>query len=290
MDIDQVIAQGWDEHANDAQAVATRLAGVDLAGLSEAKQVLALAHLAHHVHGSHLGQWSPGLAFQQRLAALPLVLADPASMLSLSIYIESLKLCAGDEAGVAQLGPAERIRVGALSAASLALFDAPRAKALLEQAVALADKAGLPDKDPATRALAINGNNLAAALEEQSTQTPGERELMLLAAQTARRFWALAGTWLETERAEYRLAMCWLKAGDAARARHHATLCLRLVTDNGAVALEQFFADEALALAARAAADSDASAQALSQAEQAFARLADEDKLWCRATLEKLRS
>ena len=67
------------------------------------------------------------------------------------------------------------------------------------------------------RALAVAANNLASSLEERSTRSAGERELMILAAQTARHYWGRAGGWLETERAEYRLAMSWVQAGDPAR-------------------------------------------------------------------------
>jgi hypothetical protein len=37
---------------------------------------------------------------------------------------------------------------------------------------------------------------------------------MIFAAKTTRKYWEIAGTWLEIERAEYRLAMTYLAAGD----------------------------------------------------------------------------
>ena len=65
---------------------------------------------------------------------------------------------------------------------------------------------GLPAKAPAIRALAVGGNNLAAALEEKADRDAAETEAMVAAANGALRYWKEAGTWLEEERAEYRLA------------------------------------------------------------------------------------
>src|SRR5581483_5972026 len=77
--------------------------------------------------------------------------------------------------------------------------------------------------DPAARALAVTGNNLASALEEQADRTADERALMLEAAKAARRFWEIAGGWQEVERAEYRLCMSHLKAGEPSIALEHAS-------------------------------------------------------------------
>lgn len=65
---------------------------------------------------------------------------------------------------------------------------------------------------PAFRALAVTGNNLACTLEEKNHRSLQETELMILASRTARKYWELAGGWLEISRAEYRLAMNYLQA------------------------------------------------------------------------------
>jgi hypothetical protein len=91
---------------------------------------------------------------------------------------------------------------------------------------------------------------------------------MLQAAALARRFWGRAGGWLEAERAEYRLALCWLRAGDADRARSHAQACLAIVqAQPEAAALERFFAWEALGRIAAAAGDGPGLADARQQAQ-----------------------
>jgi hypothetical protein len=288
MEFDAFLEQAWADHAKHPAAVAERLhdRGVSLA--TTPQQVSALAHLAHHVTGEHLGRWHDGIALQQRLAALPASQADATVAQALRRFIASLTLAAGGHDLRGGLGDSERIRVTALAAASLAGHDAARALALLQQALGDAQAAGLPDADPYARALAIAGNNLACTLEEKAARTPAERDLMILAAQAARRYWALAGTWLETERAEYRLAMSWLQAGDPAQARHHAAQCLTSVQENDGPALERFFAWEAVGLTASAAGDRGAHLEALAQARQAFAELGADERGDCQHCLDEL--
>lgn len=115
-----------------------------------------------------------------------------------------------------------------------------------------------------------------------------ERRLMLQAAQVGRQYWARAGSWLETERAEYRLARSWLKAGDAAQAQRHARLCLDLVRTNHGPALERLLAWEALGCAARAAGDAAGHAAALAEAQAAYAALDESDRSWCLASVQAL--
>ena len=157
---------------------------------------------------------------------------------------------------------------------------------LLTEAQALA--ADLPDDDPAVRVLAANSNNIAASLRDLAPLEPAPRELMLRAARAARTQWKRAGTWLEVERAEYRLAVCHLAAGDPVQALRHAELCDCVVRENGSAPLEVFFAAEALCLSARALGDAAAGTAHLAAARQAFDALPASDQAWCRATLDKL--
>ena len=110
------------------------------------------------------------------------------------------------------------------------------------------------------------------------------------AAQAARDHWALAGTWLEVERAEYRLAMSWLQAGDAAQACRQAQACLDGVSANEGPALELFYACEAMARSLVALGDRPGAAHATAQADEAFAALAPDDRAACEASLQVLRS
>ncbi|MDP2307547.1 MAG: hypothetical protein Q8P18_16085 [Pseudomonadota bacterium] len=87
------------------------------------------------------------------------------------------------------------------------------AAATFEAAAILADAT-----EALHRSIAMTGNNLAVSLEQRVQRSPEEDTLMLRAAQVARVFWGRAGTWLNVERAEYRLAMTRLGRGEAVQA------------------------------------------------------------------------
>ncbi len=72
---------------------------------------------------------------------------------------------------------------------------------------------------------------------------------MVRAAETGLKYWSLTGTWLETERAHYRLSQSLRKAGDRKGAIEQARRCLSIVEQNGNDPGEAFYAREALALA-----------------------------------------
>jgi len=289
MDLKTFVADGWRDHADNARGVADRL-GDGLALVNDEAQIADLAGLAHHVYGEHLGAWRDGLAYFDRLAGLPSFTPAGASGAALRRCTASLALAAGIDDKRPGLSPSDRIRVGAMAAASLAEHDVTRAISLFEEALEHARSAPLDASDPANRALAVTGNNLAVALEQKPSRSGGERALMVLAAQTTRHYWAIAGTWLETERAEYRLAMTWMRAGDLAQAREHAQACLEIVEANGSAPLEAFFGWEALGQVERAASNRTGHAHALAMARQAFERIGAEDQGWCRESLTALET
>ena len=285
MDFSTWLGKAWNDHADDPAGVGVRLLEEGPALAQRSDDVVALGRLAHHVYGEHLGRWHDGREALRVLGTHPHG-ADAAA--SLNVFDASLALC-GDEADTRDtLGASDRIRVTALAAGNLATHAPLRAGHLLREAIAAAEATSLADQDPACRALAVTGNNMACALEEKANPSDEERGLMILAAQTARQYWARAGTWLETERAEYRLAQSYRHAGDLAAARRHAQACLDLVSKHGSPALEEFFGWEALGLVERAAGNTAAHRQAVEQARDAFARLAESDRGWCQASLDAL--
>lgn len=289
MDFSTFNHQAWDDHVTVAREVAQRLSqGVGL--VSSESQLTQLANLAHHVHGSHLGEWRAGTAFIEGLTALPQFQPQGASGTSLRRYLASLALSAGDTAaaGLDTLSTSDAIQVEAMAAANLAEHDAARSTRLLHRALDQAGRAGLDAADPMHRALAVAGNSIAVTLAEKTARSADERGLMILAAQVARCHWAIAGTWLETERAEYRLAITWLQAGDLAQARTHAQNCLEIVAANQGAALERLFGWEALGRVERAAGNAAGHAQALRNARTAFAELAAADQAWCAACIDQL--
>ena len=303
MNLDSFLDQAWADHATQPAAVAARLAeGVALAQTDE--QVAQLAFLAQHVQGQHLGRWTDGLALQQQLAALPQVLPGGATAQALHRHATVMQLAGGLATLPAGTPAAERARFDALTAAALALFDSPRASVLLHQADTTC--AALPDADASVRALAVSGNNTAATLHDEAALSAEQQALMLQAAAVARSAWARAGTWLEVERAEYRLALCHARAGDIDTARQHANTCLALVQAQGqaqaqgqgdgqthepaAPALEHFFGYEALARVEAAAGQADAHAAAVSQAAAWFKQLSEADRAWCNLVLQALQT
>lgn len=287
MDFDTFIGKAWDDHVNAAQAVAERLDEA-LPMVGDEAQLNRLMHLGQHVYGEHLGQWQQAIAFVEQLKQLPAYATGGTSGQARTRTLASLRLAAGEGAALDALSPSDRIRVGAMATSNLAERDTARASRLLHDALDLAQRSGLPASDPMNRALAVTGNTLACALELKPQRSADERALMILAAQTARHYWAIAGTWLETERAEYRLANTWLQAGDLARAREHAQACLEIVAANDGAALERLFGWEALGLVERAAGNATGHAQALARAREAFEQLDESDKAWCAESLAKL--
>jgi hypothetical protein len=283
---DDFMAQAWEAHATEPEAVAARLSDDGLRLASTPAFLGRLAGLMHHVHGTHLGAWDAGTI------ALIAVLAHPQCTEPVRLEVQralaSLALCRGDTSALPSLTPTDRLRVSAMAAAHLAERDTARASVLWQDALAQCSDLQPPPDDPSHRALAVTGNNMACALEDKPTRTPAERQLMIDAAAAARQHWALAGTWLEVERAEYRLARTWLKAGDAEKAHVHAQSCQAIVLAQAAPALEQFFAAEALALCAQGAGDAQAFAEARTQAISAFDQLDESDRGWCRPSLEAL--
>lgn len=283
--LDTFINQAWRDHAEQPTAVAVRLTeGIPL--LEDDDGVMRLAMLAHHVLGEHLGRWHDGLAFLAALAARGVHGADGAA--SLARCQASLRLCGELADERTSMSASDQCRVTVMAACNLAAIDALRATTLLENAVAQAST--LPDGNPGVRSLAANSNGIAGTLREVAPLSLPQRELMIRAAQVARTHWERAGTWREVERAEYRLAVCWLAAGDPKRASQHAQLCDSVVRENGSEPLELFFAAEALALSAHALGDKHAQATALLTAQTAFAALPADDQAWCQITLEKLAS
>lgn len=285
MQFDAWLNRAWDEHAAQPAAVAARIAGEGLPLARSDAQVAALMRLAHHVCGEHLARWSEGRQLLFQLGTSDP--AGPASGTAQRVFDASLALAGGLGDVRGALAASERIRVGAHAAGALAERDAPRSGSLLREAALEFDTENLPNSDPAARAIAINGNDIAMTLSEKLMRSDAERDLMLLGARIARDYWARAGTWLEVERAEYRLAISWLKAPDLAAARRHARKCLDLVREHEAPPLEWFFGFEAMAQIERALGNAPAAARAVQDMKAAYERLDEADREWCRPVLER---
>ncbi len=286
MTFDAFIETGWNEHAERTQEVAQRLAD-SLAMIEAPAHVAPYARLVTHVFGEHLGEWRRGIGVLESMRGLaPSAGEAEAAVLARNLAV--LRYGDGDRASIAGLSVEDRIAVLATVASAYAGRLAYRdAIAAYEAALQLAG-AGLPERSPALRALAVGGNNLAAALETKPGRDAEETRGMLVAAEGGVRYWRLAGTWLEEERAHYRLARSRIAAGLAEDAAASAQRCLEVCAAHDAPAFERFFGYVALTLARRAAGRHDAAAAARAEALAAYERVPADEREWCAQDLAEL--
>lgn len=287
MTLDEFLDAAWDDHADRPQEVADRLAA-SFHLVSAPEHIAPYARLLTHVHGEHLGRWDRGVELLMALRALPAFDGSGALAQLLNRNVAALRHCAGDSGALHSLPPDERIASLAIAASAWAGRTAYKeALAAYGEALRLAE-VGLPDGSPAIRALAVGGNNLAAALEEKADRDASETDGMIVAAKGGLKYWKLAGTWLEEERAEYRLARSLLQAGQPHAAIASATRCIDVCTSNSAPPFEQFFGRAVLALAQRAAGDSGSFAASRAHAIALFGQIPEDERQWAQSTLREL--
>ncbi len=285
MTFENYLSEAWRKHAGEAEKVAADFDhGVNL--INHPEQISQMAGLVTHVMGEHLGYWDKGVEILKNLRQHPAFQSESEADKAIERSIASLNLAGGKSEALFHFLPSDQVRILCLASSALQTRSIFRAKELFHHALEVADM--LEIEDPANRSLAVTGNNLACALEELPQRGQEENELMIIAAQTGRKYWERAGTWLEVERAEYRLAMSHLKLSEPASALIHAQRCLEICTANGAAALEFFFAYECTALCAKACGDQKLFSSAADEARSYFSRLSPNDQSWCKASLEKL--
>lgn len=256
--------------------------------------------LAEHVLLAHCADAAGLAAF---VAALPPAMATAeATAPSLQRLCWALGQVQAQPASGLPPAPPDALRWRALQNLVLALAGLGRcgeALALLAADEALGRAHG---GDEAGVAYASAANNVAGHLQAGDPRTdaagdaprdPERDALMLQAAAIARRAWDSAGTWMQVERAEYRLALCHAVAGNGAAAVHHAGLCLAgcQAAGDAADAVEHYFAHEALVRAHRAAGDTAAADAALQCMPVWLAQISEADGLrdWCAETLADLQ-
>jgi hypothetical protein len=282
MDFNVYSEQAWSDHAKDPRKVAEGFKNA-LSLLTTSSQITAFVNLVAHVYGEHLASFDEGISFLEEIKKLTLNDAD--SLVAVNRSMAILKYCLDSRISLSEFSTSDQIRIMATSASALVAHKKIELATLVFEA-ALDMCAGLSDVDPANRAMAVVSNNLACAIEELSERTEAEKQLMILAALSARKYWQLAGTWLDIERAEYRLSQSYLRAGDYINSIKHANLCLTLCEQNSAGPLEFFFAYEAIASVEKAMAQP---LRSLPQMQSYFAQLPEADKTWCESSLEKFK-
>jgi hypothetical protein len=287
MTFDAFLETAWSDHGDRPQEVADRLAS-SLHVVETLEHIPPFARLVTHVYGEHLGQWSRGIELLEAMRALPGFDGSEAVEGALGRNIATLRYAGGDAAALASLDVADRAFVLASASAAFAgRGEHLRGIAAYVEALRLANS-GLPPGSAAIRALAIGGNNLATALEEKKDRDAAETEGMLVAAQGGLTYWKQAGTWLEEERAEYRLTRSLLRAGRTRDAIESARRCIDVCVRNDAPAIETFFGWVVLALAQRADGDATSFAASRQQALALLERVPDDEKRWCQSDLAEI--
>ena len=287
MTFDDFIETAWNDHADRPQEVADRLAS-SLAVIDTAERIPPFARLVTHVFGEHLGQWRGGIQLLESLRGVPAFDSAPAVTGTLVRSVAVLRYASGEHEALQPLSLEDRVSVLATASSALAGRNEFRqAVSAYAEASQLA-QSGLPPGSPAIRALAIGGNNLAAALEAKTDRDSTETRGMIVAAEGGLKYWKQAGTWLEEERAEYRLARSLLQAGQHDAAVASARRCIAVCATNDAPAFERFFGYAVLALAQRAAGDAAGFATSRGQALGMFEEVAPDERQWCKFELEEL--
>jgi len=287
MTFDAFLDTAWNDHGDHPQDVADRLAS-SLHVLETAEHIAPYARLVMHVYGEHLGEWDRGIALLESLRRLPVAAGSAVAAAALDRNIATLRYAGGDATVLDSLATEDRISVLALAASAFSGRNGmKRAIVAYTEALALAE-VGLPPQSPALRALAVGGNNLATALEEKTDRDETETAGMLVAANGGLTYWKRAGTWLEEERAEYRLTRSLLQAGQPRDAISSAQRCIDVCVRNDAAAIETFFGYVVLALAQRASGDASAYAASRQQALALYAQVPADEQRWCQSDLADL--
>ena len=134
-----------------------------------------------------------------------------------------------------------------------------------------------PASDPAARALAVTGNNLAMELEQRPDRDAAGTRLMKVAAATARKYWEHVGTWVNVNFAEVRLAHTHLAAAEADVALSHARAALALCDEQDASDAYRFYPWVAQSLSFHALGNRSAALKASRHAQRALATMSGDE-------------
>ena len=288
MDFQTYLNKSWSEHAKNPQAVADQFE-TQIKLLTKADDVLPFGRLISHVYIEHLCNCAKGKEVLIQLLNLSLS-KDSVIEKPLQRSIATMDYILGEQHDISQYSSADQVGILAASASGFAAAqNISKAQSTLQKAALLASTK-LDEKDPAYKPLAMAGNNLASQLEEKDNRSAEDTSLMLYAAETARKFWEQAGTWLEVERAEYRLSQSHLAAGNIETAIRHAKFCLDICQENSADPMELFFATECFAKIYSKQNKKEEFTKAIQQMESYLSKLNKEDNPWCVRAINKLKT
>jgi hypothetical protein len=281
MNFKEYLSNAWMTHETDARKLLDEVK--DNFKLMESEDdVMAMARLIVHLAGQHLGDWESGIGLLRKLKNNATI-NDKSEMNRL---VAVLTLGNFPSTDLSSFSPSDQARIYAATSSALAsLGGIKNAEKFLKLAVNIIET-NLSVSDPANKAVAITGNTIASTLEEKTDRSILHDELMIYAAQTARKYWEIAGGWKEIERAEYRLAKSNLKAQRNNEAHEAACTCLKIVNSNNDEPLELFFAQEVVILTSMATNNISGLERSKEVMRGAFDQLSTDDQEWCRPTLD----
>lgn len=286
MNFTTYLDKSWDDHATQSALVAEGFnQGLKLVESNE--QLAQLTGIVTHVMGEHLGRWTDGVALLNEFKNHPFFISRTETDKAVLRSIAALEVASGQATSLVTFTQSDQIRIFAVAASAVSERSSDQARNFLQKSLQLAET-GTEKNDPANRALAIAGNNLACALEEKKSRNAVETELMILAAKTGRKYWELAGTWLEVATAEYRLAMTYIQANAPEKAFYHSQTNIEILRENSAGSRNLFFGYQALALSEKQRGNELGFKTAVDQAKQFFAKLSDADKTYCEPGMKTL--
>ena len=284
MTFKEYLSDAWSIHATEPKKIADEFK--QHFNLMESEDdVMAITRLIVHVCGEHLGEWTRGIELLRKLKNNATI-KDPSEM---NRYMAILNLGNNPYTSIDNFSPSDQARIYASTASALThLGGLKNAEKFLKLASEIISTQ-LPKEDAANKALAMAGNNIACSMEDKSQLDNSEVQLMILAATLARKHWEIAGTWKEVERAEYRLARSYLKAGQLNESLQHAKTCLEINSQNNNEALEVFFGLEALALVLKELKNPEGFNDALEKMKATYSQLSNEDQVQYKTTLDKVQ-
>lgn len=286
MNFKEYINQSWTDHATDSPKVfKTFPEGEKLISANE--EIPQYVQLVTHVCGVHLGDWNSGLNILENLMKHHTFKSGTESENAIKRSSATLRLSSGEIKDLNGFSISDQIRIYAMATTMLAdRNEMPRAQQYFSRSLELA--ANLTKEDPANRALAVTGNNLSCSLEEKKDRNDTDVKLMILAAQTGRKYWEICGGPSEVAMAEYRLSQNYYHLGQIDLAYKHALLSIELCEKNNLSAMDCFYAYETLALVEKVKNNEAGFEMAVQKVKQQFELISANDKKWCEPSLAKL--
>ncbi len=289
MTFSEYINKAWNDHATDAQGVFRTLEqGVAL--ITTEDDIPVIARLINHICGDHLGLWDQGVHLLESLTSQATFVKGTESEFAIQRLIATLRLSANAETSLKSFSSSDQIRIYALSSGQLTeRGEAARSKDYFIRSLELA-MMGLPKEDPANRALAITGYNLACTLEEKAQRSEAENELMILAAKNSLKYWELIGGPEEAAVGEYRLSQSYLKADQLEDAYEHAQQSIEACIKHNLTPINHFYGYETLAMAEVRRNNKAGAQKAFGKMEESYALLTVQEKTKALPTLNKIRT